>query len=111
MSARRLRADVKRAGPAGVLVAVDPWYDYLAIPVAPLILALQALALGTHNRRLRGLLAVGGTLAIVAMFVLITFLIPAGPGANIGAGIMLMWIACSLAILCAVAVRSRASNG
>lgn len=102
---------MKRAGPADVLVAVDPWYDYLAIPVAPMILALQAVALGTQNRRLRRLLAVGGTVAIVAMFVVITFLVPAGPGANIGAGIMLMWLACSLAILCAVAIRWRASGG
>jgi putative flippase GtrA len=89
---------------------VDPWYDYLAIPVAPVILVLQAVALRTHNRRLRRLLAVGGTAAIVAMFVFITFVIPAGPGANIGAGIMLIWVACSLAMLCAVAIRWRASG-
>jgi hypothetical protein len=88
-------------------MAVDPWYDYLAIPVAPLILGLQAIAFAVHNVRLQRLLAVGGTVTIAAMFVFITFVLPAGAGANIGAGIMLMWLACSLAILRAVAVRWR----
>jgi hypothetical protein len=64
-----------------------------------------------HNLRLRRLLAVGGTVAIAAMFVFITVVVPAGAGANIGAGIMLMWLACSLAILRAVAVRWRSPGG
>jgi lipopolysaccharide export LptBFGC system permease protein LptF len=93
------------------LVSVDPWYDYLALPIAPLILGLQAVAFATHNLRLQRLLAVGGTVAIAAMFVFITFVVPAGAGANIGAGIMPMWLACSLAILCAVAARGRSSGG
>jgi lipopolysaccharide export LptBFGC system permease protein LptF len=87
---------------------VDPWYDYLALPVAPLVLALQAVAFCTQNRRLQQLFAVGGTVAIAAMFVFITFLAPSGVGANIGAGIMLMWLAGSVAILCVAADRWRA---
>ena len=73
---------------------MDPWYDYLAIPVAPGVLLAQFLAL-LVPRRWRLAIVGAGTLAIAAMFVFI--LLKSRPhDANIGAGVLLLWFLFSL---------------
>ena len=82
--------------------ATDPWYDYLALPVAPLVLLAQGVALFLPNRTVRWALLGGGTAAIAVMFVYVATL-DLGPdeGANIGAGVLLLWLLVSLALLAA----------
>ena len=79
---------------------MDPWYDYLAFPIAPLILLVQLAGLAIPKRSLRRRLAVVLTFAILAMFAFV-ILIPLAPeeGANIGAGFMFFWLLGSLALL------------
>jgi hypothetical protein len=79
---------------------VDPWYDYLAFPVAPLILSAQIAALFTSDRRIRlgmGLLA---AVAIAAMLVYVATLdLAPSEGANIGAGVLSLALLVSLGLL------------
>ncbi len=77
---------------------VDPWYDYLAFPVAPLVLALQVAAL-TFGPRRRLAFVGAGSAVIAALFVLVAFLLPQGEGANIGAGLLLLQLLASLGVL------------
>jgi hypothetical protein len=51
--------------------AADPWYDYLALPIAPLVLLVQLGALFIPSRAWRWSLGVACPLAIVAMFLYI----------------------------------------
>jgi hypothetical protein len=46
---------------------LDPWYDYLALPVAPLVLTAQGVALRVSHRRLRWALSFTATAAIAAI--------------------------------------------
>jgi ABC-type glycerol-3-phosphate transport system permease component len=48
---------------------VDPWHDYLALPIAPLVLLVQAVGLFLPLRALRWALALACPLAILVMFV------------------------------------------
>jgi len=84
---------------------VDPWHDYLALPIAPLVLVVQGIALFLPQRPLRRALAVSCPLAILAMFLYVASL-PAEPdeGANIGAGVLLLWVLLSGALLLVAAV-------
>lgn len=59
---------------------MDPWYDYLAFPVAPLVLLGQFLAL--FSRRWRRVVSAVGTVAVFAMLSLVSVL-PSGEGADI----------------------------
>ena len=80
---------------------MDPWYDFLAFPVAPLIIVLQAVALAWPGRRSMTVSAVCFA-AVASMFVLVTVLLPfmlPGEGANIGAGLLLFEMLFSLMLL------------
>jgi hypothetical protein len=91
-------------GPGGYddarVTPVDPWYDSLAFPIAPLLLLAQIVALFTRDRRIRlgvGLLA---TVAITAMLVYVATLdLAPAEGANIGAGVLSLALLVSLALL------------
>jgi hypothetical protein len=79
---------------------VDPWQDYLALPIAPLVLLLQIVALFLPQRPVRWTLAVLCPLAILAMLLYVDSL-PVEPdeGVNIGAGVLYLWLIVSLALL------------
>ena len=79
--------------------AGEPWYDYLAMPYAPLLLLVQVGALFVPIRPLRWVLLIGSAVAIAVMFVYVTTLDVADEGANIGAGLLLMWLAVALALV------------
>ena len=85
---------------------MDPWYDYLALPVGPLLLGLQA-ALLSRPRGLRVLASSVCFAAVAAMFVFVTYIVPAGEGANIGAGLLLLQMPISLLLLVAALVPER----
>ncbi len=86
---------------------VDPWYDYLALPIAPAILAVQFLSLLAPNRTFK--LVVGGacTAAVLGMFAYVLTLDVEGEGANIGAGVLFLWPGAALGMLLAAATRGR----
>jgi hypothetical protein len=79
---------------------VDPWHDYLAFPVAPLVLLVQLIALFLRPPMLRWGLEIACPLAIIAMFAYVSSL-PERPdeGVNIGAGVLLLWLVLSLGLL------------
>lgn len=79
---------------------MDPWYDYLAIPVAPLVLLVQWAVLHVPHRAVRLTLAGAASASIAAMLVYIV-LLPSSKeeGANIGAGVMLFWLIVSIVLL------------
>ena len=79
--------------------AGEPWYDSLAFPYAPLLLLAQVAALFVPIRPLRWVLLVGSAVAIAAMFVYVATLDVADEGANIGAGLLLMWLAVAVALV------------
>jgi hypothetical protein len=89
----------------GFLVLADPWYDYIALPIAPLLLVVQFAAL--FLRRAGAGLAVGlscvGLLVAMTVF-LVTTLDPA-EGAPIGLGVMFLWILMSAALVAVAVVR------
>jgi hypothetical protein len=77
----------------------DPWYDYLALPVAPLVLLVQFGALFVRPWWLRWGISVGSIAAITVMLSYVAS-IPVGPdeGVNIGAGVMALWWLCSFVL-------------
>jgi hypothetical protein len=79
---------------------VDPWHDYLALPIAPLVLLVQAGALFLPRRVWRWGLGIACPLAILAMLLYVASL-PTKPeeGVNIGAGVILLWMVVSVALL------------
>ena len=88
------------------LPLADPWHDYLAIPIAPLILLLQLASLFASNRTVRWTIGLSSFAALVVMFVYVDSIDPApDEGANIGAGVLLFWILCSLGLLALAALR------
>ena len=92
------------------MVVADPWYDYLALPIAPLVLLVQAAALFLSDRRLRWALELACPVAILAMLLYVAQLRTApDEGANIGAGVLLLWLACS-ALLAGIAVAREAGG-
>jgi hypothetical protein len=79
---------------------MDPWHDYLAFPVAPLVLVTQVSALFLRPRWVRLVFAGGCTAAIAAMFAYVESLyVPASEGVNIGAGILGLCLFASIALL------------
>ena len=79
---------------------VDPWYDFLAFPGAPLLLMAQLFALFASDRRVRFGVSVVVLLALAVMFVyLATLELEPSEGANIGAGIVFFALLVSLAML------------
>lgn len=74
----------------------DPWYDFLAIPVAPVVLMSQFAAMALPSRTPRRVIVAGASAAIVAMTTVV-LAIPA-EGANIGAGLIVPQAVISLAL-------------
>jgi len=88
------------------VVVADPWYDYLALPVAPLVLVAQFAALFLRPWWVRWALLAGGTLAILVMLVYVASIeLAPDEGANIGAGVLFLWLLVSLVLLVAGGVR------
>jgi hypothetical protein len=85
---------------------MDPWYDYLAFPVAPIVLLVQIAALFLRPAWLRITLTVAGTVAIAAIAAYVSSL-PDRPGerVNIGAAILILRLLASLGLLGVAAVR------
>jgi hypothetical protein len=79
---------------------MDPWYDYLALPIAPLVLIVQAASLFVHRRSVRWGLTLACAASIVAMFVYVASLsTEPDEGVNIGAGVLLLWLFVSLILV------------
>jgi hypothetical protein len=79
---------------------VDPWDDYLTLPIAPFVLLTQVVALFLRPRWVRLVFAFGCTLAITVMFAYVVSLdLPASEGVNIGAGVLTRWLLISIALL------------
>jgi hypothetical protein len=91
--------------PATVLVA-DPWHDYLALPIAPLVLLVQIGVLFVRPWRLRWGLSVACVAGMTAMFFYVDSL-PERPdeGTNIGAGVLLLWLLVSFGLVLVLAAR------
>ena len=78
---------------------MDPWYDFLAIPIAPLVLLVQGAFLYVPQRAVRLALSGVATVAIAAMLVYIVLLpVSDEEGANIGAGVMFIWLIASICL-------------
>jgi hypothetical protein len=81
---------------------MDPWHDHLALPVAPLVLLAQVIALFVRPWWVRLLLAFGCTAAIAAMFAYVASLdVSPDEGVNIGAGVLALWFGLSFLLLLA----------
>jgi hypothetical protein len=85
---------------------VEPWYDYLAIPVAPLLLLVQLGALFIRPPLWRWGISMACAVAIGAMFFYVDSR-PSQPdeGVNIGAGVLVLWLLASVALLAIGVVR------
>jgi 4-amino-4-deoxy-L-arabinose transferase-like glycosyltransferase len=78
---------------------VDPWHDYLALPIAPLVLLAQIGALFLPSRHWRWALAAACPLGILAMWLYVASLPEKpGEGVNIGAGVLVLWLIVSVVI-------------
>ena len=87
------------------MIVADPWYDYIALPVAPLVLLLQVGTLFLRERWMRWAGGLACSATIVAMFGYIASIeLAPDEGANIGAGVMLLWSAISVVLLGALAL-------
>ena len=79
---------------------MDPWHDYLALPIAPLVLLVQIGALFLPSRPWRWALAVACPVAILAMLLYVASLPEEpGEGVNIGAGVLVVWLIASVVLL------------
>jgi hypothetical protein len=85
---------------------LDPWHDYLALPVAPFLLLVQLAALFLRRRLTRWGISIACTAAIATMFLYVDSL-PLEPdeGVNIGAGVLLLWLVASVLLLVAGILR------
>jgi hypothetical protein len=81
------------------MLVADPWYDYLALPIAPLVLLVQFGALFVRPWWLRWGISAA---CFAAIWVMLSYVasFPVGPddGVNIGAGIMALWWICSFVL-------------
>jgi hypothetical protein len=85
---------------------MDPWYDYLAIPYAPLVLLVQVAALFVRRGLRRWSISIACTAVIAAMFLYVESLpVRADEGANIGAGVLFLWLIVSVLLLIVGIVR------
>ena len=84
----------------------DPWYDYLALPVAPLVLFVQAAALFVRRWTVRWAISIACFVAIAAMFFYVASLpTTESEGVNIGASVLLLWFLGSILLLIVLFVR------
>jgi putative Ca2+/H+ antiporter (TMEM165/GDT1 family) len=79
----------------------DSWYDYIALPIGPLVLLTQMAAMLLPFRQSRRVVVTGASAAMLAMMVVVLFAGRPSEGANIGAGLLLPQVILSL-ILAAV---------
>lgn len=89
---------------------MDPWYDYLAIPVGPLLLVAQVAVITSQPWRR----AVAASVGFVAVFVAMTLVVAGQTGeadANIGLALLALEAGASAALLVAAAVRRRGVTG
>jgi hypothetical protein len=88
------------------MTVADPWYDYLALPIAPLVLLVQFGALLIRPWWLRWGISAACIAAITVMLLYVASL-PVGPdeGVNIGAGVLVLWWFCSLVLVFVLAAR------
>ena len=85
---------------------MDPWYDYLAFPFAPLILLLQIGALFTRRKLTRWGISIACFAAITAMFLYVDSIpVKYGEGVNLGSVVLLLWLGISFALLGVLIVR------
>jgi hypothetical protein len=85
---------------------VDPWYDYLAFPVAPLTLVVQIGALFVRRRAHRWILGVVCPAAIAGMFAYVSSLPEREQeGVSLGPAVLLLWLLASFVVLALAAVR------
>jgi hypothetical protein len=79
---------------------VDPWFDYLAFPVAPIVLIAQIAALFLRPAWIRIGLSVAATVSIYAMAEYIWSRPDRpGEGVNIGAAVFVAWLLASIGLL------------
>ncbi len=79
---------------------MEPWYEYLALPVAPIVLCAQVLAGDLRSPRLRRTVTVGCAVAIAAMTAIAWTIPPATEhDANIGGGVLALELLASLGLL------------
>jgi len=84
----------------------DPWQDYLALPVAPLVLCVQVAALFIRTWTVRWTISLACLAAVTAMFFYVAALpTSASEGVNIGAGMLLLWFLGSMLLLVVLIVR------
>ncbi len=85
---------------------MEPWYDYLAFPIAPLVLVAQLAALFVGRRDVRWTLTIACFGAVTAMLVYVSSLEPRpDEGVNIGAALLLLAFVASLVLLAVAAAR------
>lgn len=78
---------------------IDPWYDYLAFPVGPLVLVGQVGGLFLRSLALRLIVLLLGPLLVGAMLAYVSSLsFRADEGANIGEGLLVLWLLASLTL-------------
>jgi uncharacterized membrane protein YfhO len=85
------------------LIVADPWYDYLAFPLAPLVLFLQLGALFISRWRLRIPASLACFGAIVWMEHYVSGLELQGQGVNFGEIFLAFWYVVSLVLLAVAA--------
>ena len=74
----------------------DSWYDFLAIPIAPLVLMSQIGAMCLPFPTSRRVIVSGASALMIAMTIIV-FAVPS-EGANIGAGLIVPQLCVSLAL-------------
>ena len=83
----------------------DPWQDYLALPLGPLILLAQLGSVFVGTRISRWAIGLGCLAVLMVMFFYVVSLDVEGEGANIGAGVLLLWVLCSIGLLFVAGLR------
>ena len=88
-----------RRAPHRAEKVIDPWYDYLAFPIAPLVLVAQVVGLFLRVPALRLTLIVAGPLLIGVMLAYVSSLpLRADEGVNIGQGVLVLCLLASIAL-------------
>ena len=84
----------------------DPWYDYLALPIAPLVLVVQFGALFVRPWWLRWGISAACVAAITVMLSYVASL-PEKPdeGVNIGGALLALWWLCSFVLAIVLVAR------
>jgi hypothetical protein len=91
---------------SGNVPIADPWYDFLALPIAPLVLLIQVAALFGRTWVVRWAMSIACVGAVTAMFFYVASLpTTTSEGVNIGAGVLLLWFLGSILLLIVLVVR------